>query len=84
MVGKDADEQLIRLCEFFGTKGLYKFIKKQGIEVEPKVMDVIYANLDKRPVWESLLTVSNLKFFDVKGVDLLERLLSMDPVRLLG
>lgn len=80
IVGADVNEQLAKLCEFFGTHDLYQFIKKKNIELEPHIMELVYKNLDKKPLWESLLNTSNVRYFDTRAVDLLNKMLNMDPV----
>lgn len=83
-MGEDLDDQLYKMCEFFGTENLYHFIEQHRIEVKPEVMKVIYKHLDTKPVWENMLSTSNIRHFDVRALDLLNKLLNMNAVWLLG
>lgn len=80
VVGTDADEQLMKFCEFFGTKDLYQFIKEKEIEVSEETMQLIYKHIETKPMYEQMLSPGNIKYFDTKAIDLLNKMLNMHPV----
>jgi serine/threonine protein kinase len=80
IVGRDLDEQLIRTLEMCGSSHpLLNFIHKEQLLVNPKIQLILSENKEKEFNWESMVNANNQNTFDLEGIDLMKKMLHMDP-----
>lgn len=75
--GKDNNEQLIKICRILGTEPLHRYITKYGI----KLSSVYKSLLDSIPAckWENFITPENEHLAVPQAIDLLSKVLRIDP-----
>ena len=79
ILGKDLEEQLSRTLRICGSYPLIKFIQKERIKVTPRTQ--FFLNQFKKTdfQWEALIDASNTDTFDIDGLDLMKKMLNVNP-----
>jgi serine/threonine protein kinase len=79
IMGRDLDEQLIRTLEVCGSVPLLNFIEREQLIVHPKIQLIMSENIKNEFKWESLINNCNYSTFDLEGLDLMKKMLHVDP-----
>ena len=79
-LGKDLDEQLDKLVEFFGSADLLNYAKNMNHTIDEEMNRRLLAHIEKNTLWEVYCDSSNVHLFDESGFDLVNKLMCMDPV----
>ena len=79
ILGRDLDEQLIKTLEVCGSFPLLNFINKEQLLVNPKIQLIMGDNIQNQFNWESLVNDNNSTTFDIEGLDLMKKMLHVDP-----
>uniref|UniRef100_A0A0V0G8B9 Casein kinase II subunit alpha n=2 Tax=Triatominae TaxID=70999 RepID=A0A0V0G8B9_TRIDM len=74
--GCDNHDQLVRIARVLGTDGLYNYIDKYRIELEPKLRYVLGQHSRKR--WDRFINADNRHLVSPEALDFLDKLLRYD------
>ena len=79
ILGRDLDEQLSKTLQICGSYPLVKFVQKENFNITPKVQ--LFLNQFKKSEfkWEAMVDSSNTHTFDFDGLDLMKKLLRVNP-----
>ena len=81
-MGEDLTQQFIKTIEFYGSQNFNSFCEKNQIKLQHEILEVLEKNKAIEPIWEKFLNSTNLKLFDRNAVDLMNRMLRLNPVSL--
>ncbi|KAI0762672.1 Pkinase-domain-containing protein [Fomes fomentarius] len=74
--GHDNYDQLVKITKVLGTEGLYQYIDKYDIALDPQY-DELLGNYPKK-AWARFTTSENQRYISNEAIDLLDRLLRYD------
>ena len=69
-------EQLRRISEVLGTEGLFQYIEKYKLHVDPEVMSQV--SVSRKKDWTEFVSEGNPRFLCTELYDLLDNLLIYD------
>ena len=81
ILGRDLDEQLIKTLQMLDSESLLDFIQNQEILLNPRIQMQIELNQGKFFSWESLVNEENEGTFSYEGLDLMKKMLDLNPLR---
>jgi casein kinase II subunit alpha len=74
--GHDNQDQLVKIARVIGTKELFEYTKRYGLELDPNFVALIGVH-PRRP-WEKFVTPENRHLVTPDALDLLDRMLVYD------
>ncbi|KAI0932553.1 hypothetical protein AcW2_001150 [Taiwanofungus camphoratus] len=74
--GHDNYDQLVKITKVLGTEGLYQYIEKYDIALDPQYDDLL-GNYPKKP-WTRFITSENQRYISNEAIDFLDKLLRYD------
>lgn len=77
--GRDNQDQLVKIAGILGTRGLYDYIAKYGLELDPNFKYLIGQH--SRKPWDRFKTVDNARLVTEDALDLLDQMLVYDHQR---
>ena len=80
VLGKDITEQFKATIEFYGSKNFKKWCNDKGIELTSEANELMEKHEETQPLWEQFLNPKNINLFSVNSIDLLNRMLTTNPV----
>ncbi|XP_003199454.2 casein kinase II subunit alpha isoform X1 [Danio rerio] len=74
--GRDNYDQLVRIAKVLGTDGLYDYIDKYNIELDPRFIEILGRHSRKR--WKKFVHNENQHLISPEALDFLDKLLRYD------
>jgi serine/threonine protein kinase len=79
ILGKDLDEQLVKTLQVCGSYPLLKYVQKEKIKISPKIQLHLNQHVKCDFQWEALIDPSNTMTVDADGLDLMRKMLCVNP-----
>ena len=79
-MGKDYLEQLVKICNLFGSSKLIEFIFENNFEHKEKIINLLSSYKYNSTNWKSFLNIQNSHLYHPLAIDLLTKLLIVKPV----
>ncbi|EEP76688.1 casein kinase II [Uncinocarpus reesii 1704] len=74
--GSSNSDQLVKIAKVLGTDGLFEYLDKYDIELDPQY-DEILSRYPRKP-WQSFVNQENQRFVSNEAIDFLDKLLRYD------
>jgi len=74
--GHDNYDQLVKIAKVLGTEGLYTYLAKYGIELDPQLETLVGRHSRKQ--WSKFVTSENSHLVNAEAMDFLDKLLRYD------
>ncbi|KAI5474762.1 casein kinase II subunit alpha, partial [Pseudohyphozyma bogoriensis] len=74
--GHDNYDQLVKIAKVLGTDGLYAYLDKYDLDLDPEY-DTILTSHTRKP-WSKFVTSENQRYISNEAIDLLDKLLRYD------
>lgn len=74
--GHDNQDQLVKIARVLGTKDLFEYTSKYGLELDPNLLGLIGSH--QRKPWDKFITDENRHLVTADALDLLDQMLVYD------
>ena len=74
--GRDNHDQLNKIAKVLGTSGLYEYIEKYDLRLDPAIESIL-SRYQRKP-WTKFVNNSNKKYISNEALDFVDRLLRYD------
>lgn len=74
--GGSNTDQLVKIAKVLGTDGLFEYLDKYDIELDPQYDDIL-SRYPRKP-WQSFVNQDNSRFVSNEAIDFLDKLLRYD------
>ncbi|GAA5852816.1 hypothetical protein JCM5353_007629, partial [Sporobolomyces roseus] len=79
--GSDNYDQLIKIAKVLGTEGLFQYLEKYEIDLDPEFDEGEHQLVNyPRKAWSKFVNAENQRFISEEAIDLVDRLLTYDHV----
>eukprot|EP00747_Dinoflagellata_sp_TGD_P086210 gnl/TRDRNA2_/TRDRNA2_163196_c0_seq8.p2 gnl/TRDRNA2_/TRDRNA2_163196_c0~~gnl/TRDRNA2_/TRDRNA2_163196_c0_seq8.p2 ORF type:complete len:178 (+),score=29.37 gnl/TRDRNA2_/TRDRNA2_163196_c0_seq8:130-663(+) len=76
LLGHDNYDQLVKIARVLGTDGLFAYLDKYNLELDPHFDDILGRH--SRKAWSKFVTAENTHLVNPEVIDLIDRLLVYD------
>jgi serine/threonine protein kinase len=77
--GKDLNDQLVQTLRMCDSEPVLDFIERKQLLINPKMHFLFDEMKENKFSWESLINNFNENTFDAQGLDLMKKMLHVDP-----